>query len=173
VGTWRGAWPTAYRRALGVVFLGGLLALSMLVGILTPGPTVALLWHRSAATSAHHGVSTLPSAGLWGDGKTLVTAVPASDARFAIATLGVHCLLNPCAEAQVVAPGQRIYSTQEGVTCITTSGMAVEGHGEHFVYCRVETPNMFTYRFDGAQFDCVGSRLGCHNVMIVDTTNGH
>jgi hypothetical protein len=118
-------------------------------------------------------MSTPPSAGLGADRRTLVTKALAPDARFAIATLSVHCFLNLCAEAQLVSPGQRIYSMQEGVTCTTTSGIAVVGDAERFVYCRVEQPNLFTYSFDGAQFDCVGSRLGCHNVVIVDTTNGH
>jgi hypothetical protein len=101
-----------------------------------------------------------------------VTTAPVPDARFATATLSVHCFLDACAGVQPVAPGQRIYSAQEGITCTTTSSVAVVGHRERFVYCRVEQPNVFTYSFDGAKFDCVGSRLGCHNVMMVDTTNG-
>jgi hypothetical protein len=116
---------------------------------------MAPLVHLAAATSSvRHDAST-----------------PALDARFAIATLSIHCFLNPCSETQVVAPGQRIYSA-DGVTCTTTSGVTVVSESERFLYCRVEKPNMFAFNFDGAHFDCIGSRLGCHDVMIVDTTNG-
>ena len=93
------------------------------------------------------------------------------DARFAIAALSVHCILNPCDELQYVAAGQRTYPKQEGVPCTTITEIAVVGHGEHYVYCRLDRPNVYIYNFDAAQFDCVGSRLGCHTIMIVDTTN--
>jgi hypothetical protein len=99
-------------------------------------------------------------------------ASTAPDARFAIAVLSVHCMLNPCDEVQNVAAGQRIYPEQDGIPCTTTSAIVIVGHGERYVYCRLDLPNVFTYTFDGAQFDCVGSWLGCHTVVIVDTTNG-
>jgi hypothetical protein len=173
VGKWRGVWPVGYRRALGVVFVGTLLAMGMVLGILAPGPAIEPLFHLPAATSAtRHTMSTTPPAAAGLGRKTGMTASPAPDARFAIATLTVHCFVDSCAGVQRVAPGQRIYSTQEGITCTITSSIAVVGHSERFVYCRVEQPNVFAYSFDGAQFDCVGSWLGCHNDMIVDTTNG-
>jgi hypothetical protein len=173
VGTWRGVWSPAYRRALGTIFVGALLAMSMALGILAPGPTIAPLFHLPAGTlSAHPGASTTPPAAAAPGGKEVVMTGPAPDARFAIAALSVHCMLNPCDEVQYVAAGQRIYPRQEGVPCTTISGIAVVGHSERYVYCRLDQPNVYTYNFDAAQFDCVGSQLGCHTVMVVDTTNG-
>jgi hypothetical protein len=172
-GTWNGVWPLGYRRALGVVFLSALLAMSMVLGILAPGPAIEPLFHLPAASSVtRHRVSRTPPATLGSGRKAGVTATPAPDAAFAIATLGVHCFFDSCVGVLPVAPGQRIYSTRKGITCTTTGSVAVVGHSERVVYCRVEQPNVFDYSFDGAQFDCVGSWLGCHNVMIVDTTNG-
>jgi hypothetical protein len=70
---------------------------------------------------------------------TLLPATPVVlDARYAIAVLSVHCILNPCHEVQYVAAGQRIYPRQEGVPCTTISGVAVVGHGERYVYCRLD-----------------------------------
>jgi hypothetical protein len=173
VGKWRGVWPPAYRRALGVVFLGAMLAISIVLGIVAPGPAIAPLFHLPAATlSARPGVSTRPPAAAAPGRKARGKIAATPDARFAIATLSVHCFLDSCAGVQPVAPGQRIYSSRGGITCTTTSSVAIVGHSERFVYCRVEQPKVFAYSFDGAQFDCVGSWLGCHNVMIVDTTNG-
>jgi hypothetical protein len=147
--------------------------MGMVLGILAPGPAIEPLFHLPAATLAtRHSGRTTPSAAAEPGRKAGVTAAPAPDARFAIASLSVHCFLDSCAGVQPVDSGQRIYSTHEGITCTTTSSVAVVGHSERLVYCRVEQPNVFDYSFDGAQFDCVGGWLGCHNVMVVDTTNG-
>jgi hypothetical protein len=175
----RDAWPLAYRRTFHALFLCALLALGMLLGTLlgarAPGQAVAPLFGIPAAPSARHGVSTppIPTSGTSGTGTDGDAPAPSTpDARFAIATLSVHCTLNPCDEVQDVAAGQRIYPWQGGVACTTTSAVVIVGHGECYVYCRLDQPNVFTYTFDGAQFDCVGSWLGCHTVVSVDTTNG-
>jgi hypothetical protein len=168
----RDAWPLAYRRTFCVIFYGALLALGMLLGALTPGRAVAPFFHIFAAPPARQGVSTTSTAALETGEDALALSTPVvSDTRFAIAVLSVHCMLNPCHEVQYVAAGQRIYPRQEGVPCTTISGLAVVGHGERYLYCRLDQPNVYSYNFDGAQFDCVGSQLGCHTVMIVDTTN--
>jgi hypothetical protein len=174
----RGAWPLAYRRTFRVIFCSALLALGMLLGARTPGRPVAPFFHIFAAPSARQGVSTPSTAALETAEDALAPSTPVVldalvlDARFAIATLVVHCILNPCAEAQALAAGLRIYPRQAGVSCTTISGIAVVSSGESSVYCRLDQPNVYTYNFDAAQFDCVGSQLGCHTVMIVDSTNG-
>ena len=172
VGAWRGTLPLAYRRTLGMALLAALLVPGMWFGILAPGPAVAPLFHFPAVPSAREGVSTSPVVASGPGGEARVTAAPLPDARFAIATLSIHCVLTPCDEVQDVAAGQRVYPLQEGVPCTTTGAVIVVGQSERFVYCRLDQPNVFAYTFDGAQIDCVGSRLGCHNVVIVDTTNG-
>ncbi|HEV2459979.1 MAG TPA: hypothetical protein VGS80_16600 [Ktedonobacterales bacterium] len=47
----------------------------------------------------------------------------------------------------------------------------VVGYNAQYVYCRLDQPNVFTTTFDGAPFDCVGSRLGCRFVVQVETTS--
>jgi hypothetical protein len=171
VGSVRDVWPLAYRRMFRVIFCCALLVLGMLLGALTPGQAVAL-FHISAAPSARPAMSTPPTVASERGTGWDAPAPLMPDARFAIAVLSVHCLLNSCDEVQDVAAGQHIYPRQEGVPCTTVSAVAVVGRGERFVYCRLDQPNVFAYSFDGARFDCVGSLLGCHNVVIVDTTNG-
>jgi hypothetical protein len=172
VGAWRGTLPVAVRRALSVVLLAGLLALGMQFGLLAPGPALASLIPFPTAGAARQGMSTPLVVAAAPGGEARVTAALAPDARFAIATLGIHCLLSLCDAVQHVAAGLRVYPVRAGVSCTTTSAVTVVGQSERFVYCRLDQPNVFAYTFDGAQFDCVGAQLGCHNVVIVDTTNG-
>jgi hypothetical protein len=173
MGAWRGTLPLAHRCALSVVLLAALLALGMQFGLLALGPAVAPLLPLPAAPSARRGVSTPPVAAAGPGGEAWVMGTPTPDARFAIATLGIHCALTPCDEEQEVAAGQHVYPRHDGVACTTISAVTIVGQSERFVYCRLDQPNVFAYAFDGAPFDCVGARLGCHNVVIVDTTNGH
>ena len=73
---------------------------------------------------------------------------------------------------QYLPAGQRVYALQAGVSCTSTTPLDVVGHHEQYVYCRLDQPNVFAATFDGAPFYCVGSRLGCHFVVQVETTNG-
>jgi hypothetical protein len=172
VGSVRGAWPVGHRRTFRVAFLCALLALGMLLNAIAP--VSAPIFHTPAARATHQAVTTsqaaTPRAGVGEVAPESVSSV--SDARFAIASLSVHCFLNPCDEVENVAAGQHIFPIQEGTPCTIIGSVVVVGHSERFVYCRLDQPNVFTETFDGAQFDCVGSWLGCHNVMVVDTTNG-
>jgi len=169
----RGAWPRAYRRALTVAFLGALLALGVLLGTLAAGQ--APLPRPLSSSPSRHGVDTTratqPGA-ISGVPAPATNPLATPDARFAIATLDIRCLLDSCEATQYVPAGQHVYALQAGVTCTTTSATALVGHGEQYVYCRLDQPNVFAYTFDGAQFGCVGSRFGCHNVVRVETTNG-
>ena len=79
----------------------------------------------------------------------------------------------PCAETQYVPAGQHVFAPQGGISCTTTNAVELVGHREAYVYCRLDQADVFTFiSFDGAQFYCVGSRLGCQNVVVVDMTNG-
>jgi hypothetical protein len=76
---------------------------------------------------------------------------------------------------QYISIGQRIYALQGGQSCTTASAVEVVGNRDqniYYVYCRLDQPSGLTPSFDGAQFDCVGSRLGCHPLLAVETTNG-
>jgi hypothetical protein len=102
-----------------------------------------------------------------------VPVIPAAlDARFTIVTMGIRCRLDPCDATQYVPASQRVYALRGGWSCTTLSAVEVVDHRKQYVYCRHDQPNVFTSTFDGAQFDCVGSRLGCHFVVRVETTNG-
>jgi hypothetical protein len=112
--------------------------------------------------------ATRPDVGTGG----LVTQA-AVDARYAIVTLGIRCLFDTCAEGHLYVPaGQQVYAVEGGASCTTTSFAELVSHTAGTVYCRLDQPNLFTASFDGAPFDCVGSRLGCHFVVGVETTNG-
>jgi hypothetical protein len=96
-----------------------------------------------------------------------------ADARYAIVSLGIGCLIDACAGMRLDVPaGQRVYALKGGVSCTTLSTAELVGQRTQAVYCRLDQPNVFTASFDGAPFDCVGSRLGCHFVVRVETTNG-
>jgi hypothetical protein len=99
------------------------------------------------------------------------TAVPL-DARFAIVTLGIQCLRTACDGSWNVPAGQHIYALQAGRSCTTTTSVEVVGRRLQYVYCRLDQPNIYNSNFDGAQFVCIGSRLGCHFVLKVATTDG-
>lgn len=168
----RGAWPYPYHRVLTGTFLGALLALGVLLGMAV----------SDYAASRHSLPSSVPMLSRPGVPTTLVTppgavsavseATAAVDARFAIVTLGIGCLPDLCNVSQYVPAGQRVYALHGGWSCTTLSAAKVVDHHEQYVYCRLDQPNVFTATFDGAPFDCVGSRLGCHFVVQVETTNG-
>src|SRR5262249_10104568 len=164
----RDAWPHVYRRALTMAFNGAVFALGLFLGVLAPGPAdwPFLSPHTALSQNAHSPVTMQHASS---DGAATSAT---SNAPFAIATLRVHCMLSPCAETQYVPAGQRVYATQGDVTCTTTNAVEVVGQRREYVYCRLDQPGTFTYTFDGSQFDCVGSWLGCHNVVEVDMTNG-
>jgi hypothetical protein len=99
----------------------------------------------------------------------------AGDAHFAIVTLGIRCLRDRCDEpggSQYVPAGQRVYALEGGASCTTMGAAEIVGQHPEAVYCRLDQPNVYASSFDGAPFDCVGSWLGCHFVVWVETTNG-
>jgi hypothetical protein len=165
-----GAWPRTYHRLLNAAFLGAVLALGMLLGTVMSGPYASL---RSRSMPSHSSLQVLPTR----VPATVLSGVPVTatrlDARFAIVTLGIQCLRAACDGSWYVVPaGQEIYALQAGTSCTTTTPVEVVGGGLHYVYCRLDQPNVYTSSFDGAQFLCIGSRLGCHFVLRVEMTNG-
>jgi hypothetical protein len=176
--TW-GAWPHSYRRALNLALLGALFALGVVLGTVVSGYAVSLhsppgslpssspMLSRPNVTSTlaaqHRAVGTVPEAAV------------AVDARFAVVTLGIGCIRDLCDTpdaTKYVPAGQRVRALQGDWSCTTLSAVTLRGHTAQDVYCRLEQPNVFASTFDGAQFDCVGSWLGCHFVAGVETTNG-
>jgi hypothetical protein len=115
-------------------------------------------------------VTTTPATQLGTVGSRPLTAT--LDARFAIVTLGIQCLRDACDGSPYVSAGQHINALRGAWSCTTLSAAEVVGHHDQYIYCRLDQPNVFTATFDGAPFECVGSRLGCHFVVRVETTNG-
>jgi hypothetical protein len=163
----RDAWPYGYRRVLSMAFHGAVFALGLFLGTLAPGYIgwSPLAPHLPSNHTTHSPVATQHAS----TGGTSTRATP--DAAFAVAILRVHCIQNPCAETQFVPAGQHVYALQRGISCTTTNAIEVVGQREAYVNCRLDQPDVFTYSFNGAQFNCVGSQLGCHNVVVVDMTN--
>jgi hypothetical protein len=163
----QGAWPHCYHRLLNAAFLGALFALGVLLGTVVSEYAASL---RSLPSSApmlsRPGVSTTSAT------QPGAVGAAAVDARFAIVTLGIKCLRDTCNGSQEMPAGQRIYALQAGVSCTTATSVEVVVSRLQYVYCRMDQPNVFSATFDGAPFDCVGSRLGCHFVVQVQTTNG-
>jgi hypothetical protein len=126
---------------------------------------------RSSSMPSRPSLHTPPTTPATGVGDVPVTAA-ALDARFAIVTLGIQCLPDACDGSWYVPAGQPLYALQAGRSCTTTTPVEVVGRRLQYVYCRLDQPNVYAATFDGAQFDCVGSRLGCHFVLRVETTNG-
>jgi hypothetical protein len=153
---------------LNAAFLAALFALGVFLGTVVSG--YAASFRSSSMPSRPSSLLTLAARPAIGIGGVPVPA--AVDARFAIVTLGIQCLRDTCDENQYLPAGQRVYALQAGVSCTSTASLDVVGHHEQYVYCRLDQPNMFAATFDGAPFDCVGSRLGCHFVVQVETTNG-
>jgi hypothetical protein len=166
----RGAWLHTYRRVLNVAFLGALFALGVLLGTVVSGYAGSL---RSSSLPSRPSLHALPATTA---PTTVVGAVPGTaaplDARFAVVTLGIQCLRETCDGSRYVPAGQRVSALQAGASCTTTTPAEVVGRRVQYVYCRLDQPNVFTATFDGAQFFCVGSRLGCHFVLRVETANG-
>jgi len=161
---------TPYHRMFAAAFRCALFAVGVLLGTDMSRYAASL---RSSSLPARASLHTPPTAA------TVLGGVPdmaaTLDARFAIVTLGIRCLRDRCDApdaTQYVPAGQRIYALRGGWSCTTLSAAAVVGHLEQHVYCRLDQPNVFTATFDGAPFDCVGSRLGCQVVLRVETTNG-
>ncbi len=159
----RDAWPHGYRRAFTATFNGVIFALGLLLGTLAPG---FAKWsfvspHLPSVHYAHSPVATQQAL----SGGVSTTTTP--NAPFAIATLRVQCMLSPCAKTQYVPAGQRIYAPQAEVSCTTLNAVAVVGQREEYVDCRMDQPGAFIQNLEGAQFYCIGSRLGCHNVVVV------
>ena len=167
--TWasQGAWPHRYHRLLNAAFLGALFALGVLLGTVVSKYVASL---RSLPSSApmlsRPGVSTKPAT------QPGAVGAAAVDARFAIVTLGIRCRRDACDGSQYVPAGQRINALQAGWSCTTLSIVMITDHNVEDLYCRLDQPNVFSATFDGAPFDRVGSRLGCHLVVQVQTTNG-
>jgi hypothetical protein len=160
-----------------MAFLGAVFALGVFLGTAVAAPVAAL---RSSSHSSSHSSPLPPHPPLSAVGTNHSGTVSAKtavlstvDAPFGIVTLGVQCILDLCEGGQYVSSGQRIYAPQGGWSCIITNADGIVGHSERYIYCQLEQPSVFTSTFDGAQFDCVGSRLGCHFVLRVETTNGH
>jgi hypothetical protein len=153
---------------LHATFLGAVLALGMVLGTVLSGHAATL---RSSSLPSRPSLPTLPTTPATDLGGVPVTAATL-DTRFAIVTLGIQCLHDACDESRYVSAGQPIYALQAGWSCTTLSAAEVVGHQEQYVYCRLAQPNVFAATFDGAPFDCVGSQLGCHFVVQVETTNG-
>jgi hypothetical protein len=151
---------------LNAAFLCAVLAVGMFLGTVLSGYAAPLL---SPPMSSRPNVRTPPTPATVLGGGAAVT--PALDARFAIVTLGIQCLRDACDGSWYVPAGQHIYALGGGTSCTTTSEAEIVGHRAQYVYCRLDQPNVFTATFDGAQLDCVGSRLGCHFVLCVETTN--
>ena len=178
------AWPRLYHRVLTQAFLGALFALGVLLGMVVSESAVSVHFPSkspvdSLASSspllAHPGetTNTMQAAYPGTGGGAPTPKAAAVDARFAIVTLGILCLFNACAGVPLDVPaGQRVYALEGGASCTTLSAVELEGHRVQTVYCRLDQPNVFTASFDGVPFDCVGSRLGCHFVVPVETTNG-
>jgi hypothetical protein len=164
------AWPRAYHRLLNAAFLGAVLVLGVLVGTVMSGSVVSF---RSASTPSHTGLnqSTTRMPAIVRGGVPN-TAAPL-DARFAIVSLGIQCMRAACSNGSWFMPaGQHIYSLQAGVSCTTATPVEVVNDRIQYVYCRLDQPDVYTSTFDGTQFACTGSRLGCHFVLRVATTNG-
>lgn len=174
-----GAWPHSYRRALNLVLLSALFALGVMLGTVVSGydaslhsppgslPSSSRMLSRPNVTSTlatqHSAVGTVPGAAV------------AADARFAVVTLGIGCIRDLCDTpdaTQYVPAGQRVHALHGDWSCTTLSAVTLRDHTAQDVYCRLEQPNVFASTFDGALFDCVGSWLGCHFVVGVETTNG-
>jgi hypothetical protein len=171
-----GAWPHSYHRVLNLTFLSALFALGVLLGTVVSGYAASL---RSPPMSApmvsRPGVTSTLATQSGAVGVVPAPLTVAVDARFPIVTLSIRCLRNLCATldgSQDVPAGLHVYALQGGWSCTTLSAVEVTERDEQYVYCRLDQPNVFTATFDGAPFDCVGSRLGCRFVMQVETTNG-
>jgi hypothetical protein len=162
----RGAWPHPYHRVLNTASLGALFAVGVLLGTVMSGDAAP---RRSQSMVSRPGVTTTLALHTGTVGAAPVTTAP--DAHFAILTLGIRCLRDLCDATQYVPAGQRVYALQGGGSCTTMNAFMVVGYNAQYVYCRLDQPNVFTTTFDGAPFDCVGSRLGCRFVVQVETTS--
>jgi hypothetical protein len=153
------------------VFLSALFALGVMLGTVVSGYAASLHY---LPMLARPGVNTTLATQSSADG-TVPGAAAAVDAHFAIVTLGIRCLRDRCDTpdaSQYVPAGQRIYALEGEASCTTMSAAVIVGQRTQAVYCRLDQPNVYVTSFDGAPFDCVGSRLGCHFVVRVETTNG-
>jgi hypothetical protein len=168
-----GVLPQSSRRVLNAAFVGAVLGVGMLVGSVLLAPALSLRpASMPSAPNLGPSVHTLPTrtpAPALGAATDTVATV---DARFAILSLGVHCVPDACSESRPVPAGQHIYALQGGWSCTTLRSGEVVDHDQQVIYCRLDQPNVFNATFDGAPFDCVGARLGCHFVLAVKTTDG-